>query len=271
MAQFRAGLGDAWAAVAAFLPKLIAFLLILLIGYFISKLISRILERVLERIGFDKWVERGGVKQALARSSYDASSLLSRILFYIVFLFVLQLAFGVFGPNPISDLLQGVIAYLPNVFVAVVILVVGAAIAAAVKEITEASLGGLSYGKVVAIGSSVAILVLAIFAALDQLQIAPAIVRGLFYALLAVIVGSGIVAIGGGGIPTMRRYWERTADRAEQESATVRQEARGSKERVRQRAQTRAAQARPEGDTPPSGEPVGSARGGQEYPPEELR
>jgi hypothetical protein len=268
MAQFRAGLGDAWAAVAAFVPKLVAFLLILILGYFVAKAISRILDRVLERVGFDNWVERGGVKRALARSRYDASSLLSRILFYIVFLFVLQLAFGVFGPNPISDLITGVIAYLPNVFVAILIVVVGAAIAAAVKEIVEAALGGLTYGRALAAVASVAVLVLAIFAALDQLQIAPAIVRGLFYALLAIVVGSGIVAIGGGGIPTMRRYWERGAERAEQESGNIRQQAQGSKERIQQRAQERAAQARPEGDG--GRRPARTARG-QEYPPEELR
>jgi hypothetical protein len=251
MEQFREGLGDAWAAVATFVPKLVGFLLILIIGYFIAKIVARLIDRVLERIGFDRWVERGQVKQALAQSKYDASSLLSKVVFYIAMLFVLQLAFGVFGANPIADLIKGVVAYLPNIFVAIVILVVGAAIAAAVKEVVEASLGGLSYGRGLAIGASAAILVVAVFAALDQLEIAPAIVNGLFYALLAIVVGSAVVAIGGGGITTMRRYWERAAQRAELESTNIREQAQGSKERVQQRAQERAEQARP-GDAPVS-------------------
>jgi hypothetical protein len=246
MEQFQQGLGDAWATVATFVPKLIAFLLILLVGYFVAKTIARVLDRVLERVGFDRWVERGGVKQALARSKYDASDLLSKLVYYVVFLFVLQLAFGVFGPNPISELLQGVIAYLPKVFAAIIIVVVGSAIAAAVKEIVEASLGGLSYGRALAVGASTTILVVAFFAALDQLQIAPAIVQGLFYAMLAVVVGSGVVAIGGGGIPTMRRYWERAANRAEDESTTIRQQSQGARQRVEQRGRERADQARPE-------------------------
>jgi H+/gluconate symporter-like permease len=50
-----------------------------------------------------------------------------------------------------------------------------------------------------------------VFAALSQLKIAPAIVNGLYYAILAIIVGSAVVAIGGGGIATMRRYWEQTS------------------------------------------------------------
>jgi small-conductance mechanosensitive channel len=103
MAEFRAGLGDAWAAIAAFVPKLVAFLLILLIGYFVAKFIAKVLDRILERIGFDRWVERGGVKRALAQSKYDASSLLSKVVFYVGFLFVLQLAFGVFGRIPSAN------------------------------------------------------------------------------------------------------------------------------------------------------------------------
>jgi hypothetical protein len=240
--EFRSGLGDAWASVAIFLPKLVGFLLILLIGYFIAKAVAKIVDKVLERVGFDRAVERGGVGRALAKSKYDASSLLAKIVFYALMLFVLQLAFGLFGDNPISDLIAGVIAYLPNIFVAILIIVIGAAIAAAVKEIVEASLAGLSYGRGLAIGVSALVLTVAVFAALDQLNVAENIVVGLFYALLAIVVGSAIVAVGGGGIRTMSRYWERFALRAEQESGTIKDEAQGSKERVVERAQERKAQ-----------------------------
>ncbi|MDQ3767470.1 MAG: hypothetical protein M3346_09010 [Actinomycetota bacterium] len=247
MEQFQDGLGDAWGSIATFLPKLLGFLLILIIGYFIAKAISKILDRVLERVGFDKVVERGGVGKALESSKYNASSILGKIVFYALFLFVLQLAFGVFGPNPISDLIRGVIAYLPNIFVAIVIVVIGAAIAAAAKEVIEASLGGLSYGRVLAIAASTLILGVALFAALDQLNIAENIVTGLFYALLAIIVGSAVIAIGGGGIKTMSQYWERAAQKAEEESSTMKEEAQGSKERIQQRAQERSEQAKGSG------------------------
>ena len=75
-------------------------------------------------------MERGGIKQALARSKYDPSDIIAKLAFWLIFLVALQIAFGVFGPNPISDL-QGLIAYLPNVLVAIVIIVVAAAIAKA--------------------------------------------------------------------------------------------------------------------------------------------
>lgn len=247
MEEFQDGLGDAWGSIATFLPKLVGFLLILVIGYFIAKAIAKIVDRVLERVGFDKLVERGGVGKALEGSKYDASAILGKVVFYALFLFVLQLAFGVFGPNPISDLIRGVIAYLPNVFVAIVIIVIGAAIAAAVKEIIEASLGGLSYGRGLALGASALILGVALFAALDQLNIAEDIVKGLFYAILAIMVGSAVIAIGGGGIKTMSGYWERAAQKAEEESSNMKEEAQGSKERIQERAQERSEQAKASG------------------------
>ena len=95
------------------------------------------------------------------------------------------------------------------------IIVVAAAIAKAATDLLSNLLSSVSGGQVMAKGAGIAVLVFGAFAALDQLQIAPRIVTGLWYAILAIVVGSAVVAIGGGGIKTMQRYWERTATRAE--------------------------------------------------------
>lgn len=249
MDELRNGLGEGLATAATFLPKFLGFLLVLVIGYFVAKAVEKVVDGLLERVGFDRYVERGGVKKALANSKFDASSILAKLAFFVLFLFVLQLAFGIFGSNPISDLIAGVIAYLPNIFVAIVILVVGSAIAAGAREIISASIGGLSYGKMLANVAGIAIIALAFFAALDQLEIAPTIVNTLFVGLVVLFVGSGIVAIGGGGIQTMARYWERAAQRVEQESSNVKQEAQGASERIQQRVEERKEQVQPSGDT----------------------
>jgi hypothetical protein len=237
------GIEDAWSDIATFVPRFIAFLVILLIGYLIAKLIAKAADAVLERVGFDRWVERGGVGRALSGSQYDASDLLSKVIFYALLLIVLQLAFGVFGPNPISDLLEGVIAYLPKVIVAIIIVVIAAAIAAAARELIEAALGGLSYGTLLANVTAIGIITVGVFMALDQLQIAPAIVTGLFYALLAIVVGCTVIAVGGGGIQPMRQRWERAFSRYDMEKPRMQEAMRGSKERIQARARERAAQA----------------------------
>ncbi|HSJ46135.1 MAG TPA: hypothetical protein VK923_15785 [Euzebyales bacterium] len=215
-------LQEGLSTVLNFLPKFLAFLAILVIGWFVAKALQRIVNAVLERVGFDRAVERGGVKTALARTQYDASDILAKIAFYAIMLFVLQLAFGVFGPNPVSELLYGIIAFLPRIFVAIIVVVVAAAIAAAVREIIAAALGSLAYGAVLANAASIIIISIGVFAALSQLHVAPAIVNGLFYSLLALVVGVIIVAVGGGGIAPMRPRWERALTRLEVESRRMR-------------------------------------------------
>jgi hypothetical protein len=217
------GVENAFDDVVAFVPKLLGFLVVLLIGYFVAKAIAKIVDAALDRVGFDSAVERGGIKKALSKSRYDASDILAKVVFYSLFLLVLQLAFGVFGPNPVSELLTAIIAYLPKVIVAIIIVVVAAAIAAAARSLLNDSLGGMSYGPTLANIASGMIVAVGAFAALDQLEIAPAIVNGLFYAVLAVIAGSAIIAIGGGGIQPMRDRWERALTKVEQEAPQARQ------------------------------------------------
>ena len=112
---------------------------------------------------------------------------------------------------------------------------VATAIAAGVREIIEASLGGLSYGRAVANGAAIAIVVVGAFAALDQLQIAPDIVTGLFYAILAIVAGSAIIAIGGGGIAPMRQRWENVLQKYDDEKPNVQREMQGAKDRIEAR------------------------------------
>ena len=223
--EWSRGVEDAWANVAEFVPKLVAFLLILLIGWFVAKTLGKVFNSVLERVGFDEAVERGGIRKALAKSKYDASDLVGKIVYYALFLLVLQAAFGVFGENAISEMITGVIAYLPKVFAAIVIVVVAAAIAAGVEDLVQNSLSGLEYGRTLATAASTLILVVGVFAALDQLEIAPAIVTGLFYALLAIVVGSTVIAVGGAGVTEMRPYVRRFLERADNEASNVKQEA----------------------------------------------
>lgn len=212
---------NAWTRVVELTPQIALFLVILIVGWFVAKLIAKLVDTVLEKVGFDRWVERGGVRRALGHTTYDASDLLAKVVFYALFLIVLQLAFGVFGDNAVSDLIEGIIAYLPNIFVAILIMVVAAYLAAALREIVRGAIGGTPFGRLLASGAYVAVLVIGVFAALDQLRIAPTITTGLFYALLAVVAGSAIVAIGGGGIVPMRSRVERWLSRAETEVSRI--------------------------------------------------
>ncbi|MCI4066509.1 hypothetical protein MRQ36_29710 [Micromonospora sp. R77] len=224
--NFGDAVGDAFRSVMLFLPKAVAFIAILVAGWLIAKAVLKIVDKVLERVHFDRAVERGGIKTALARSKYDASDIVAKLAYYAVLLVTLQLAFGIWGPNPISDLIAGVVAWLPRAFVAIVIVVVAAAIAKAVKDIISSALGGLSYGRVLANIASVFILGLGIIAALNQIGVATAVTTPVLIAVLATVGGILVVGVGGGLVRPMQSRWENWLTRAEQESQTIATHAR---------------------------------------------
>ncbi|RGC65476.1 hypothetical protein C5N14_28780 [Micromonospora sp. MW-13] len=224
--NFGDAVGDALRAVLLFLPKALGFVAILVAGWLVAKAVLKVVDKVLERVGFDRAVERGGVKAALARSRYDASDIVAKLAYYGVLLVTLQLAFGIWGPNPISDLIAGVIAWLPRAFVAIVIVVVAAAIAHAVKDIISSALGGLSYGRVLATIASVFILGLGVIAALNQIGVATAVTTPVLVAVLATVGGILVVGIGGGLVRPMQSRWESWLSRAERESQLIATHAR---------------------------------------------
>jgi hypothetical protein len=211
------GLTDAWSAVATFVPKLLMFLAILVIGWIIAKVLAKVVDKVLTRVGFDRVVERGGIKQMLARSQYDASDIIAKLVYYAVILITLQVGFSVWGPNPVSALLTDIVAWLPKAAVAIIIVVIAGAIARSVKDLVGNALGGLSYGRTLATIASVFIWALGIIAALNQIGVATTVTTPVLITVLATVGGILVVGAGGGLIKPMQQRWERWLNRADAE------------------------------------------------------
>jgi len=220
----RNALNSALTNIATFVPKLVLFIVILIIGIIVAKALSKIISKILTRVGFDKAIERGGIGKAMQKSQYDPSDILAKLVYYAVLLFTLQLAFSAFGPNPISTLLASIIAFLPQVFVAIIIIVVAAAIAAGVKSLIQGSLGGLSYGKTLANIAAVFILGLGVIAALNQVGIATTVTTPVLIAVLATIAGILVVGVGGGLIKPMQARWEGYLTTAEAEAPKIKEQ-----------------------------------------------
>lgn len=214
---------DTWRDVLGFIPRAIAFIAILVIGWFVARAVLKIVDTVLERVNFDRAVERGGIKKALERTKYDASDILAKLAYYAVLLFTLQLAFGVWGPNAISDLIAGVVSWLPRAFVAIVIVVVAAAIANAVRDLVTGALGGLAYGRILADLAAVFILALGVIAALNQVGIATTVTTPVLIAVLATVAGILIVGVGGGLVKPMQDRWDGWLNRMAEESRAIQQ------------------------------------------------
>lgn len=205
-------------------PLILLFIVILLVGWLIAWLLEKATDAILERVGFDRLVERGGVARAMRNTGYDASSIAGKLVFFAVILFTLQLAFGVFGPNPISALLAGIIAWLPQAFVALIIVVIAAYIAGFVRDLVSGALGGLSFGRMLAIAAYAFILGMGIIAALAQIGVALFVTGPLLVAVLATIAGILIVGVGGGLVRPMQARWERMLSSGEAEVSSLQQD-----------------------------------------------
>ncbi|MGK8522209.1 mechanosensitive ion channel family protein [Nocardia asteroides] len=220
--DYQQGLSDAWASMATFVPRLAGFLVILLIGWLVAKAIAAIVAKVLTRAGFDRLAERGGIRQMLSRGRYDAGEVLAKLAYYAILLIALQLGFGVFGPNPVSDTIDGVVAWLPKAGVAIVVLVIAGAVAHAVRDLVGGLLGGLSYGALAGRIAAVFVWGVGIVAALDQIGVATVVTLPILVTVLATIGGILVVGIGGGMIRPMQQRWENWLGSLEEEMPAVR-------------------------------------------------
>jgi hypothetical protein len=153
----------------------------------------------------------------MSKSKYDASDIIAKLVYYAVLLIALQMAFGVFGTNPVSTMLTGIVAWLPKAVVAIVIVVVAGAVARAVRDLVGNALGGLSYGSMLGTLASVFIWGLGIIAALNQIGVATSVTTPVLITVLATIAGIAIIGVGGGLVRPMQARWEGWLNRAEEE------------------------------------------------------
>jgi hypothetical protein len=212
---------EGFTTFTTFVPRLLGFLVILLVGYVIAKVIAKVVDKALERTGFDRAVERGGIKKALAKSSYDASDIVAKLVFFAVFIPVLSAAIGVLGIQALQQPMAAFIALIPKIIVAIVLVVIGAVIAGAVKSFISSALGGLSYGNALATAASVLIIFGFLKSALDQVGIATDVTGPVLYAFLGTVAGVVIVGAGGGLIKPMQRRWEDWLDKAADEKDRI--------------------------------------------------
>ncbi|MGQ0562630.1 MAG: mechanosensitive ion channel family protein [Gemmatimonadota bacterium] len=177
-----------------FLPRLLAAIGILMAGFAIAKMVERATDLALHKIGFDRWMSEGGVTEALERAGtrLDPSSVLAKLVFWTVMLLVILLAADALGVQAVNTLFAELVAYIPNVIAAVIVLVLGILIGEFVKDLVLASAGGLPGGPTLGRAAKAAIILLAVFMALEQLDIAQDIVLVFFIA----VVGAGALAAG---------------------------------------------------------------------------
>ncbi len=209
-------LANALNLLLGFIPKLIGFLVILLIGWIVASLISRAFTFLLRKIGFDRMSDRIGLTRFEQHMGVhmDAASLLGKIVYWFLFLIFLVPATDALGVPAVSNILNELVSYIPNIFVAVLVLILGALAATIVADLVRGATASanMDHPSIYANIARWAIIGFAIIVALEQLNIAPAIMNVLFASIAGAVALALGLAFGLGGRETAQRLLNRTED-----------------------------------------------------------
>lgn len=205
----------------AFLPNLAGALVVLIAGWIVAVLLARVADAVLERLGFDGLVQRGRLKETLAEhgTQFDPSRIVGSLVYWTVLITTFLLTANILGLTAVSVLLTRLIAFLPFVAVAVIAVVVAVALSQIAYEAIVALIGDRIEGsKTIAAAAKWGIIIFGVFVAMSQLQIAPAIVNGLFLGVVGALALAFAVSFGLGNVDLAKQItgdwynhaWRRT-------------------------------------------------------------
>jgi hypothetical protein len=219
--SLQRGLDD----LVGFLPRLAGFLVILLIGWLIARAVKALLVRGLRGVGIDRAFSSGPAGPHVARALPGArpSEAVGVIAFWFLFLGAFAIAVSQLGIQALDNFVQSIVAYLPNVVVAILIFVLAGAVAAAAGRLLTGALGDTATGRVAGTAVPVLIMGVATFMILDQLRIAPAIVQITYIAVLGSVALGMAIAFGLGGRDVAGRMLEEAYRSGRERRAEVRE------------------------------------------------
>jgi hypothetical protein len=206
------GVAAALATFFAALPSVIGAILILVIGWIIAGWIGGLVAKALRAIRFDQLAQRAGVTGFLARAQIHADPagvIGGTIKWYVRLVFVL-LAANAVGLTAVSTVVNGILAFIPNLLVAVFILGAFAWLAGLVRSLVRGALGGSALPNADAIASLAYVTVFAfgIVAAADQIGVAATLINTLFIGVVAAFALAFGLAFGLGGRDQAAEIWK---------------------------------------------------------------
>src|SRR5918995_6429931 len=202
-------------AFFAFVPQLIGAIVILIVGYVVAKILQAVVARVLKAVGFDGWMERGGIKQFFDRAQTRATpaTVLGKLVFWFVFIISITMAADALGIRQVSEVLGQLIAYIPSIIAAILILILAALLANFLSGIVRGATGSDLLASI----ARYAIIVYAAFAALTELGIAVQLTAPTFLIVLGAVALAAAIAFGWGGRDVDKDIIERYYDRQDEE------------------------------------------------------
>ena len=209
---------DLWLGVVSFVPSLVVAIVIFIAGWIVGALLGRVVSQIIKSLKVDNALRSAGSEALLNRAGFklDSGRFLGGLVRWFIIIVFLVAAFDVLGLNQVNDFLQQVVLlYLPQVIVAVLILLVAALIADAMESVVKGSAKAAEIKSANFLGNVTKwpIWIFAILMALYQLGVAAAFVQTLFTGVVVALAISAGLAFGLGG----KDHATKILDRMEQD------------------------------------------------------
>ncbi|HEY5315344.1 MAG TPA: mechanosensitive ion channel domain-containing protein [Pirellulales bacterium] len=198
---------NAFNQIIALTPKVVGMVLVLVVGYLVARLLDKFVTALAHSLGLETAAERSGLRASMRQAGIDRSVpwIMGRIVFWLSMCVFVSAAFNILGLETVSTGMETIIAYIPRVLVATVVVVVGLLVATFVRGViaTSADRVGISYADNLAGACYYVIALMTFIGAFDQLGIQFGLLKELILiAFAAVALGFGL-AFGLGGREVM--------------------------------------------------------------------
>jgi Conserved TM helix len=190
---FVASLTSFWTQMASFVPQLIAALVLLFVGWVIARIVRSGIFKLLNVLHFDDLAQKSGIEAFLKEGDLDVSlgKLVANLVYWLLILVVIVMVSNSLGLEVVADLFHRIVLYIPNIVVAILVLVFGTLLSRFINRLIFAYLNNIGVQGALTIStiSEYAVLVFVFFIALEQLQIANDLITAAF------AIGFGSVAL----------------------------------------------------------------------------
>jgi hypothetical protein len=203
-----------WLGFVSFVPALLIAVIIFIIGWVVGASLSKVVEQLFKVVKVDSALKAAGVEDLVKKSGTNLNSgkFVGELVRWFVVIAFLIASFEILGLTQVNDFLKGVVlGYLPSVIASVLILMVAAVLGEVVRKtiIGSVQAAGVSGANLLGSIAKWAIWIVALFAALSQLGIAPAVLQTLFTGVVIALSLALGLSFGLGGQDAASRYIEK--------------------------------------------------------------
>lgn len=181
---FVASLTSFWTQLASFIPQLLGAIVALVLGWMLAKLARTGVMRLLTLLKFDKATEKSGLETFMKHADLELSvaSVLGNLIYWLIILVMIVTVANSLGLQMVADLFNKVVLYIPNVIVAILVLVFGTILARFINRMVFAWLSNMEFDGALTVStfSEYAMMVFVFFMAMEQLQIANELLTAAF-------------------------------------------------------------------------------------------